>query len=350
MGLKACALNTGPDFHLLDHIAPLASLLSIPLIVTEPENEQLASAYYPEVEVRYWPDIERRLGDLAAEFNALIECKYWLPHLKNLFKTLYHKEMRLIFCPHGQSDKGYRAPLLAPYTNQDAVLLYGNLLKTMLVELDLWPSIQRAAFVGNYRAAYYKIHRARLQKQTDAEIFSKLNPRNRTLLYAPTWADADGASTFFAQIENLARAKTCEWNVIVKVHPLLRQRQPAEFYRLDGILQKKANWILVDEFPLVLPVIDRIDAYLGDYSSVGYDVLMFEKPMFFFTQPHLPQIRIHSCGTVLDPLKPIFPAIERGIARDFRAQQRALANEAFAPVPDLRDLIQSLMAEEYTRK
>ena len=34
-------------------------------------------------------------------------------------------------------------------------------------------------------------------------------------------------------------------------------------------------------YPLIYPLLNRCDLYLGDHSSVGYDVLPFEKPMVF---------------------------------------------------------------------
>ena len=121
--IRAAALSTGRDFHLLDHIAPLADLLQIPLITTDEKNLQLAQKYYPHIHVEYDTDLEFKLASLAQRFDALFECKYWIPQLKALFKGLHNKDMQLIFCPHGQSDKGMREPLLAPYAQQDAVLL-----------------------------------------------------------------------------------------------------------------------------------------------------------------------------------------------------------------------------------
>ena len=127
--MRCAAVNSGPDFHLLDHIAPLAHLMNMPLLLTEEKNFELARRYYPQVDAQYHPDLEHRLSFLAEQFDALFECKYWAPHLKRLFRDLYRKDMRLVFCPHGQSDKGYAAPLLSLYSTQDLVLLYGELLK-----------------------------------------------------------------------------------------------------------------------------------------------------------------------------------------------------------------------------
>jgi hypothetical protein len=323
----AAALNTD-GIHLLDHIAPLASLSNIPLIVTEEENAALAAKYYPEVELRFWPDLEFRLKDLAAEFDTLIECKYWAPHLKHLFHVLFKKEMRLIFCPHGQSDKGYSAPLLAPYALQDIVLLYGDLLKEMLIDLNVWDSIQAHATIGNYRLHYFQKHKKRLLAFAQEEVFSKLNSDNKTLLYAPTWRDADHSSTFFEFCEKIIRELPEDWNLILKIHPLLEKRDPALFYRLTIFEEKRQNFAFVHTFPLIYPLLEKVDAYLGDYSSVGYDILAFQKPMFFLPNPHLPPARLHSCGKILFPEENIFKAMEK--VEDLMLAQSALYAKAFA--------------------
>lgn len=308
MDKRCAAFNTGPDFHLLDHIAPLAELMGMPLIVTEEGSGELARCYYPQVETRLMPDLEFRLAEIAEQFDVLFECKYWAPHLKTVFKNLFGKEMRLVFCPHGQSDKGYGAPLLAPYATQDAVLLYGELLVGMLKELGVWPSLWRYALVGNYRLSFYQKHRAFYDELASRQV--PLNPKNRTLLYAPTWRDADGATSFFKQGAEVISQLPSEWNLIVKLHPLLEQRDPAFFYSIAALADKKPNAFLVHEFPPVYPLLAKADAYLGDASSVGYDFLHFEKPLFFFSSDR--KARLHSCGKVLDPDVNLYSQLEGG--------------------------------------
>ena len=300
--MRCAAFNTGSDFHLLDHIAPLAAVMQMPLITVEEQNYELACRYYPQVQSRLMPDLESQLSVIAEEFDALFECKYWAPHLKTLFRKLFNKEMRLIFCPHGQSDKGYQTSLLAPYALQDAVLLYGDLLVQMLKDLGIWPSISNHAMVGNYRLGFYQKHRAFYDAIVEKEI--PLNKKNRTLLYAPTWRDADQATSFFQYGPEVISQLPSDWNLIVKVHPLLEKRDPAYFYSISAQIDKKPNAFLVHEFPPVYPLLAVSDFYLGDASSVGYDFLYFERPLFFF--PTKCPRKLHSCGRALDPYQNLY--------------------------------------------
>lgn len=326
MNFQCAALNTGSDIHLLDHIAPLASLLEMPLITTEELNYSLGRKYYPQIKTLYEPDLEHKLGDLAASYDVLFECKYWAPHLKLLFRQLFNKEMRLVFCPHGQSDKGYESPLLAPYVQQDRVLLYGELLHQMLNELELPPP--PSAAIGNYRLNFYKKHRPFYDALAETEIFSRLPRGNPILLYAPTWKDADSSTSFFDWTPQLLTQLPPRWNLIIKLHPLLEQRDPARFYSLAARAENQPNVVLLSEFPPVYPILSRVDCYLGDASSVGYDMLAFEKPLFFTPGP--PR-RLHSCGEIVDSPAALF---QKNLANPFRKQQKELYARAFAPITD----------------
>lgn len=318
--MPSVAINSGPDFHLLDHIAPLAEMLRVPLITTEEKNWKLAQLYYPQIEHRFMPDMEFRLEEISAEFDTLIECKYFQPHLKWLFKTLFNKEMNLFFCPHGQSDKGYLTPLLAPYALQDLVFVYGPLMLDMLFEQNI--QLKNHRIVGNYRLAFYKKHQAFYDKLAADQV--KLDFSKKTLLYAPTWNDADQQSSFFTYAKRVIEELPESWNLIIKLHPLIKQRNPAEFFQIiDAVSQK--NISLLDEFPPVYPILQLADAYLGDASSVGYDFLFFEKPLYFF--PRKGNGRLHQCGKTIDLTQSIYGQID--LDDCYKQEKRKLYTYAF---------------------
>ncbi len=346
---KSCALNTSPRLSFIDHIAPLASLLNIPLIVSDEKNAQLTSQYYPEVDLHYWPDFEFRLKELSDRFDALFSCDYWTSVQRNAFQLYNKKVMKLLFCPHGQSDKGYNSSFLAPYAWQEGVLLYGDLMKEMLIDLKLWNRGCRVATVGNFRRRYYEKHRERLLRMAREEIFSKLNLANRTLFFAPTWNDYERSGTFFEYGERLLRELPSEWNLVIKVHPDVVQHDPVLYYRLSLMEEKRANFLLIEDFPPIYPILEIVDVYLGDYSSIGYDFLAFQKPMFFLQKPHLVGARLHTCGPVLDPSTPLFPSIEKLLpqAHEFREAQESLYRRAFREGSDIVEALQPLFLDEW---
>src|SRR3972149_409701 len=101
---KIAAINSKDDFHLLDHVAPLAKILNIPLIIQDPNNLLLTKKYYPDVKTIL--NEEMSIDYLAKNFDYLIENKFWLKDQKELFKY-FNKNIKLFFAPHGNSDKGH---------------------------------------------------------------------------------------------------------------------------------------------------------------------------------------------------------------------------------------------------
>jgi hypothetical protein len=277
-------------------------------------------------------------------FDALIGCDFWPIHLKNLFLHQYNKEMHLLFCPHGQSDKGYGAPILTPYAWQESVLIYGELLKEMLRDLDLWQTSQSHAMIGNFRLVYYQKHRERLLAQMQDTIFSKLPKMHKTVLYAPTWNDVDDSGTCAEWSEQLLQALPPGWNFLLKLHPLLADRNPALYYQALSWESKYKNCAIIEEIPFIYPILELIDVYLGDYSSIGYDALSLRKPMCFLSKSHISPPRLHQCGT---PFDGSFRSIERALTdvEQYRSLQDALANKAFAPVSELKTNIRNLLCK-----
>ncbi len=336
--MRCAAFNSGPEFHMLDHIAPLAHLMQMPLITTEEKNTRLARRFYPHVKLLYMPDLEMRLGEIATNFDVLFECKFWGTHLKSLFKEFYHKEMRLVFCPHGQSDKGMHS--IGQYPLQDAVLLYGDLLVEMLEKLDLWSLISQAAFIGNYRLPFYKQHQSFYDAIAEKLIFSKLPKQNKTLLYAPTWQDAEDSSSFFQWTQRVISQLPSEWNLIIKPHPLLQQKRPAHYYALLAQIERKTNVLFIEEFVPIYPILSRIDILLGDHSSVGYDFLAFNRPLFFL--PTSKTTRLHQCGQMIEPDQNIYEQLEH--PKCFLQEQKLLYQFAFKEGVDPKQNILRLLS------
>lgn len=342
--MRMAALHFGAEYHLLDHIAPLASLLDMPLFLNE--DPSIARLCYPQVESIYWPDLNLSWGRLAERFDLLFRCGFWSPHMKQMIRDLYKKEMQFIFCPHGQSDKGYHSPLLTPYAEQEIVLLYGPLMQEMLQNLAIWPNIRKPVFVGNYRWVFYQRHRAFYDGLIENRVFSKLDLRKPVILYAPTWQDIEDSSSFFIFGRRLIDQVPSHWNLIIKPHPLLESRNPGRYYSLAAAAEQKENILLLEKFPPIYPLLEHIDVYLGDFSSVGYDFLALLRPMFFLNHTSHPlsdpSRRLHRCGLSIDLDRP-YSFIEENLPRmtQWIPAQRELYTSVYADCPDIQKSVQS---------
>lgn len=303
--MSIATFNTGDNPHLLDHIAPLAYILKAPLILNDPALLPLATKYYPQVSIELKTNLNKELKELTSKYDTFIECKYWNPELRWMLRHLYQAKTKLIFCPHGQSDKGFEAPLLAPYTTQDGVLLYGPLMKLMLQKLKLWEQLPPHAMIGNYRKTFYETFSAFYDPLIEKDVFSRFAKKQPTLLYAPTWRDADQATTFFTHLEPLLKALPAHWNLLVKPHPLLKRKTPELFYQQNFL--EKSNVLFLKELPLVYPLLARVNAVLSDASSISYDALSFPCSLLFFQKKQTP---IYQCGIEVTP-ETLFPLLEK---------------------------------------
>lgn len=300
---EIAALNTGKDSRLLDHLAPLCEMMQIPLFLTDENNHELISKFYPNTSSHYVPTEDFSLFTLAERYPILIQSTFWEPHLMQLIKSA-HPHARFGYCPHGNSDKGHQKGMMEPIQWQDFVFLYGEHMVDRLKKQNLWKELPPYVFTGNYRLGYYQKYQTFYDTLVQKEIFSHLNPNNPTILYAPTWNDEENSSSFYTICKNLIQQLPEEYNLIIKTHPLLQEQDPAQYYRALPEVSHKRNFLLLEEFPPIFPLLAKVDVLLGDASSIGYDFLHFENPMFFFnpfknlSSDH-PSTYLHRCGIVI---------------------------------------------------
>lgn len=286
--MKAFAISTGPDTH-LDHLGVVAALLEIPLFVTDARVYEIAQTFYPEVEVYLKEPSSLTLDFLAKECDLIFHCgKFWLEELLPLFELLYKKRMRFVFCPHGNSDKGHS---IQAERQQDILLAYGDHMRDLLKNTGTRGEI---VLTGNYRLPYYHKHQAFYDKLADLRVFSKFDQKKKTILYAPTWENSENPSRFFEVCSRLISSLAPSFNLLIKLHPLMQEDQPARLLQLQEKHAGRPHLLFLTEFPAMYPLLAKTEIYLGDFSSVGYDFLAFDRPMYFFsTNKKLP---LHQCG------------------------------------------------------
>ncbi len=310
---SCAALNTGRDFRLLDHLAPLCASLDIPLLLTEENNYELCKKYYPWTLVEYIPELEFSLFALAEKYHLLLQSTFWQPEITALIKKVY-PHIRFGYCPHGNSDKGHLKPMLNLLLTQDLVLLYGKHMIQRLKKQNLWDNAPPYLLTGNYRFSYYKKHKEFYDELAHQEVFSKLNLKHPTILYAPTWNDDEGSTSFFTACKSLIKELPGHFNLIVKTHPLLEEMDPGRYYATLPELNRD-NILLLTEFPPIFGLLSKIAIYIGDASSIGYDFLAFQRPMFFFNQVGLPADHpsrfLHQAGLTIPENTSFFPFIEK---------------------------------------
>lgn len=287
--VNAAGLIFDSSIHYLDHLAPFCALLRWPLIICDPIVRETAARYY---------------SDLKTVECSVAELSNWLSSLTHLAscdpQPLLQAVIGSVACaslwlPHGHSDKGRIAPFFEALKDERTVLAYGQKMAGALKNHAPRAKIVR---IGCFRHFYYQKSRAFYDALGLPVRFTRAQ---RTALYAPTWEDCENNCSFWKAFPILARHLPGDINLIVKPHPNTVAKHAPEIERLAGRYESGHLQFLLD-FPPIMPLLARCDAYLGDRSSVGYDFLFFDRPMFFL-DPHQHQKGrdLVCCGRVVSP-------------------------------------------------
>lgn len=310
----------GPLEHHLDHVAPFCSLMQIPLILTDEDVAKKAQLYYPDLKLLYFNCVEAPF-EITKSFDTLY-CSIPRCMFDEIFfiaeKTL-RKKIQTIWLPHGNSDKGHISSLMEGLKDEQTLLVYGPKMVDFLHEKKVTkPCIN----IGNFRLEYYRRHRSFY----DALITSFDFPSKKIVLYAPTWKDAENSTSFFDIADRLVEQLPSNLFLLIKLHPNLEK----ETHVLQFMLQHETHPHLrfLSGFTPVYPILEKADLYLGDFSSIGYDFLTFNRPMFFFNPTERtvddPGLYLHRCGQTVKPDQ-IFTALTQDQSHLTKIRQETYA-------------------------
>ena len=309
---SAAGLIYGPHPHHLDHLAVLCILLDIPLIVTEKEIEEQANRYYPQL-VTFCMESMSLAEQVVRSYQVIFSS---LP--KDLFdqiffvsENLLKKKLLNIWVPHGNSDKGHASFFMEGLVKEKIALVYGQKMVDLFIEKRVYSQLYAAIVLGNYRYGFYLEHASFYDRLVKEEILGRMPQAKQTVLYAPTWQDAEKSSSLKQAWPHLMKGLPSDWNLILKLHPN-ELHKPHEMEFILHEAEGKENVQVIHSFPPVYPLLSAVSIYLGDMSSIGYDFLTFNKPMFFLNQNKrdLKQdkgLYLYRCGVSVDPED--YPAI-----------------------------------------
>lgn len=273
------------SIHYLDHLGPFCAQLGWPLIVCDGKTAELARCY-PDLEVVEADPFNLRIPPRLAlcDPKALFEAAFPFAGVKNI-----------LWLPHGNSDKGWKRPFFEALQDE-TILAYGQKMIDFISEKKGPSPFLR---IGNFRWNYFLKHKPFYLKK-----LAKIGlPPRKNFLYAPTWEDGEQNGTFWNAFPRLAEALPSDCHLLVKLHPNTERRYASEIEILKGKYEKRPNLIFLPEFPPIYPLLSLCDAYIGDQSSIGYDFLKFNRPMYFIDlKKETPDARsrfLYQCGTAV---------------------------------------------------
>lgn len=316
---KGIGLNLAQaNAHHIDHLGIICILMQIPLLVTDRFVLRIIERLYPGLQILF-EDVTTVTPDyLASHYDVFFQsdlCHRNDFHLK--FEPLekkYGKIIRNVHCPHGYSDKSF---YLEKSVFEDILLIYGDAMLDMFKSRGVYSDLCSYVRTGNYRLQYYNQHKTYLDEIAENQVFSRFHKQLPLLLYAPTWNDEEQSSSFFLAAETLIENLPREYNLLIKLHPLLEENDITGLYRMMGKYENKGNVVFLKDFPLIYPLLAKTEAYIGDMSSIGYDFLAFNRPLFFLNHQKKNSF-LHKCGILIQPdeYQQIFQTIAKELEGD----------------------------------
>jgi hypothetical protein len=271
MASNCIAMVPGPRTSFLDHLMPICDLLGIPIHCSDDWVATCAAQFYPQAEI-----VE---GDLSnyTTFYVMEPCRLHAQSIK-FEAQIYNGDFKTIAGFHGNPDKFRDIYWIERYLDEDVILVFGQHLIDYLKEKGIFERLKKTIQIGNLRYAFYKKHQAFFDQMTRPYLFS--DTKRKTLLWAPTWSftGAVDATPFFDLYHSVLSSIPNDYQVYVKLHPFTFRLFSDEVSRIK---EEYDQVVFINEIPLVYPFLNQADIYLGDYSSVVYDFLAFNRPIFF---------------------------------------------------------------------
>jgi hypothetical protein len=304
--------------HYVDHLAPLCSLMNWPLIVCEERIAILSEGYYPDLKV-----IQKNLFDLKLPAITLT-CGHRL-----LLEAFFPgQRTKTVWLPHGNSDKGWNSPFFEALQEEEIALVYGQKMIDFMHQKKAFP---KTISVGNFRLHYYMKHKKFYEKLFNGPKKTKI------FLYTPTWDDAENNNSFWKAFPSLSTNLPKDCHLLIKLHPNTLSKYVLELEILMGRFKKQKNITFLPEFPPIYPLLNACDAYIGDMSSIGYDFLHFNRPLFFLNAN--PSLALNQCGLKIEADTFDFTIQKPNTFDDIR---KSMYEYTFDPCPNWNELSYAL--------
>lgn len=234
-----------------------------------PDSYRYIKEEYPTIDVELLPSTEavtKRAKELKP--SAIVQPDF----SHRLFTEVGAKQVQVF---HGVSDKRY-----------------GRTKKVLQYDLNLLPGpkeVEEYRKMGildqmSYEVIGYpkadRVFSGKLDKRAEMQKY-ELDPEKPTVLYAPTWNDGLGNTSIPRFGLEVIGGAPDDINLVVKLHPNTLRYDKKHYPKLKEAAEKKANVVLIDYAPDIIPVMAMADLMIGDISSVTHEFIIFQRPLIF---------------------------------------------------------------------
>lgn len=312
----------------LDHLVPFCHLFDIPLITNNQELLLILENYYPPTKSIYTQDIEKSLEPYSALFYA--QPSRLFPYGFDLCNHHLLQKKRSIFTYHGFSEKYTNDFWFERFVDEDLVLIHGSCMKNQLKKKGIWEKLKHPVICGNLRWQFYLKHQSFFEKK----IQTILPPTSKKkILWVPSWnlGNFSSSSLPLSLIEKVISGLPHDFQLLIKLHPL--QEIDIDWKKK---YQEHPSVFFIENFPLIYPLLANADLLLADVSSVAYDFLVFNRPMFFFSTTTAPIL--HELGRVFNvtDVENLFSSIAEKEPPIYHKRRQIWVKKIFSPIKETK--------------
>lgn len=242
---------------------------------TKPLYTALVS--YPQIDAVLVDDLEEMIEMLRGhELEAVVtpspELKQHTP--KSIFSFLIN---------HGLADKNYTSHP-SKIDGHNAYLVAGQALRERALQTGLYDE-KYLQLVGYLPFDYLFTGEFSDSKKFLEEM--NLDLSKKTVLYAPTWNGLGNYSSLFSDGEQIVKAVSEKYNLIIKYHwniprEIEQKKQGFEqFHLIKQYAEKRKNTRIISGTQ-ILKCINACNVLIGDTSSVILEAMCLDKPVIFW--------------------------------------------------------------------
>jgi CDP-glycerol glycerophosphotransferase (TagB/SpsB family) len=315
MEKKLFAFYLDTSIHQIGYIAGLLNKMDNSVLYTDSDASLgILKKNFPEINVKYYSSFNDIINAMKSDGVKVLILQDF--HYKK-FNPLRDEEVKFVQIFHGTSDKTYNTN--KEIVHYDLVCVSGSKMLQDMEKKGLNKN-KNCIITGNLKAdmVFNKVY------DRDREVKNLgLDPGKKNVLYAPTWIDGMGNSSFKKFGLFLHDYFPQEYQLTIKLHPNIYLYKSDLVAKLKENIKGSKNILLLEEnikIYEIIPVLAASDALMTDVSGVSHEYIAFLRPMIFLNNKNLlryfygkARLRIWKAGDVVSSLEDLPKTIKNNL-------------------------------------
>ena len=307
------------SIHQLGYVTGLIRELNGILYTDSELSYKIVEKDFPWISVKYFDDFNPIIDEMV---NDKIRVIILQDFQYKKFKTLRDKNVKFVQVFHGACDKSYN--INREILKYDLVCVVGEKMYRDLKDKKL-DRKKNLIITGNPKA---DVIFNNIYNRNEEIKKLGLNPDKKNVLYAPTWLDGMGNSSFRKFGIDLPDYFPSEYQLTIKLHPNIYLYNKKLVNKLKSKIKDKKNILLLEDAEDIydiVPIMAASDLLITDVSGVSHEYIAFLRPMIFLDNKSIirflygrKRTRIWKTGDVVSDIKKLPAVIRKNLSKPNR--------------------------------